>query len=306
MTTLSAVVARVVALALLGVLRISKRRAGLVLVYHGLADVQGDPATELVPAHSTDRFEGHLRHLVARYRIVGLEELPRAVGVRSRGEPFPVAVTFDDDLASHLEVAAPILRRNGALATFFLSGASLAGKHAFWWQRLQVAHSEQAALPVEGRTLHEVAKRIEAMTPAERAEVESQLMVHDVEPGLRSEQVRGLVEAGFDIGFHTLRHHVLTGLDDSSLEHALEEGRRALEDASGRALDTIAYPHGKADDRVARAAAAHGFRMGVTGRYEPVVPESDPMLLGRIEPTYGSDGRFALQVARTLLARHHA
>ena len=306
MTTLGAVVARVVALALLGVLRISKRRAGLVLVYHGLADVQGDPATELVPPHSASRFEGHLRHLAARYRLVGLEELPRAVGGRSRGEPFPVAVTFDDDLASHVEVAAPILRRTGARATFFLCGASLAEAHAFWWQRLQVANSEQAALPVEGRTLHEVARRIEAMTPAERAEVDSQLGAHDVEPGLRSEQVRRLAESGFDIGFHTFRHHVLTALDDSSLQHALEEGRRALEDATGRTIDTIAYPHGKADERVARAAAAHGFRLGVTGRYEPVVPGSDPMLLGRIEPTHGSDDRFALQVARALLGRPHA
>jgi peptidoglycan/xylan/chitin deacetylase (PgdA/CDA1 family) len=304
MTAVGALLARIAAFALLGALRVSRRRAGIVLVYHGLADVGGDPGTELVAPHARARFEAHLRHLVAHFRLVRLDELLRAVEGRGRGARFPVAVTFDDDLASHFEIAAPILRRMKVPATFFLCGASLAEPHAFWWQRLQDV--ERTTLPVEGRDLREIAERIEAMTPAERANVESQLTSGEVDPGVRSQQVRALVEGGFDVGFHTLRHHMLTVLDDPALEQALSEGGLALEDAAGRPMTSIAYPHGKADQRVAQAARGHGFRIGVTGHYEAVVQGSDPMLLGRIEPTHGSDGRFALQVARALLRRPHA
>jgi peptidoglycan/xylan/chitin deacetylase (PgdA/CDA1 family) len=312
MNTARMVLARLGAWVIRGALRLSRRRAGVILVYHALAERAGDPERELVPAHGVDQLEAQLRHLASCYRIVRLEELQRAVERRTRWRRFPIAITFDDDLASHLRLAAPVLERHSAHATFFLCGASLEEPHAFWWQRLQQRRTVQAEhpTPAEGSGIHEIAERIEAMAPYERAEIEAQLAADgdaDVrEPGLRSEDVHALVERGFGIGFHTLRHHRLTTLDDDSLEIALSEGRRELEEAAGEPIVTLAYPHGRADSRVAEAARAGGFRLGVTGGYEAVVPESDPMLLGRIEPTLGSHGRFAVQVARALLRQPHA
>jgi peptidoglycan/xylan/chitin deacetylase (PgdA/CDA1 family) len=291
-------------------LRLSARRAGLVLVYHALAERSGDPRRELVPPHSTAVFERQLRHLQRRYRLVRAEELSEAVRRRRRGQRLPVAVTFDDDLPSHVLLAAPILRRHGASATFFLCGASLDGPFTFWWQRLQHAFDEGRAIPVGGDGIHEPARRIEAMSPAERAEVADLL---DREPapgpadmGLRAEQARALAESGCDIGFHTVRHDRLPGLDDDALVAALTDGRERLEAAVGRPLTTIAYPHGQADDRVADAARAAGFRLGFTGRYEPVAPTSDPLLLGRIEPSPEAGVHFGLQVVRALLKRGHS
>ncbi|MGH3109995.1 MAG: polysaccharide deacetylase family protein [Gaiellaceae bacterium] len=301
---------RLAALALRSALRLSRRQAGIVLVYHALAETAGDPDRELVPAHDVDRFEAHLRHLGSCYQVVRLQDLRAAVERRRRGARFPVAITFDDDLLSHVELAAPLLERHRAHAIFFLCGASLARPHAFWFQRLQRAVDQGHVLPLGGGSIHEIAARIEVMTPDERAGIEEQLAAGDDpgldEHGLRSEDVRGLVDRGFDVGFHTVRHDRLTALDDLLLRRALTEGRRELEQAAGRTLDVIAYPHGKADDRVAAAAKAAGFQLGVTGRYEPVVPSSDPLLLGRIEPTYASDAHFASQLARLLVRGSHA
>jgi peptidoglycan/xylan/chitin deacetylase (PgdA/CDA1 family) len=292
------------------VLRLSARRAGLVLVYHALAEQPGDRDRELVAPHSTTVFERQLRHLQDCYRLVRADELPEAVRRRRRGERLPVAVTFDDDLPSHVELAAPILRRHGATATFFLCGASLDGPFTFWWQRLQDAYDEGRALPVEADGIHESALRIEAMTPAERAEIAdrlgTQLGPGPRGTGLGAEQARALAESGCDIGFHTVRHDRLPGLDDEALEAALRDGRERLEAVVGRPLTTIAYPHGKADARVADAARAAGFRLGFTGRYEPVVPTTDPLLLGRIEPSPEAGVQFGLQVVRALLKRVHS
>lgn len=309
MTAARALASRAAAWALRTLLRFSRRRSGLVLVYHRLDEAPGDPDREPVPAHASGQFEAHLRHLSACYRIVPLEDLLPAVAARRPGQRFPIAITFDDDLASHAHIAAPILERVAAPATFFLCGATLTGPRAFWWQRLERAWAEGIPLPVPGAHVHEVAARIEAMTPEARSEVEELLAAsgasEPAEPGLRAEDVRSLVDAGFSIGFHTLRHDPLTGLDDVSLARALEEGRRQLEDAAGMPLTAIAYPHGKADERVAHAARADGFRLGVTGRYEAVAPESDPLLLGRLEPTFATDARFAAQLARALLRKPH-
>ncbi len=126
-------------LARYALLRLSGRRAGLALVYHKLGDPPGDPRRELVPALSPRLFEAQLGHLARLYRVVPCRELQEAVAARRRGQRFPVAITFDDDLASHAGHALPALRAAGLPATFFLSGASLESPHRFWWERLQAA-----------------------------------------------------------------------------------------------------------------------------------------------------------------------
>jgi peptidoglycan/xylan/chitin deacetylase (PgdA/CDA1 family) len=167
---------------------------------------------------------------------------------------------------------------------------------------------EGLRLPVAGADIYEVADQVEEMGADERGGLDAWLaerVSSDREdPGLRSEHVRDLVERGFEVGFHTLRHDRLDGLDDDALARALNEGRAGLERA-GAPLRTIAYPHGKADTRVARAAAEAGFRLGFTGRPEPILPESNPMLLGRFEPAHGSAAALALQLARVLSKRAH-
>ena len=54
-------------------------------------------------------------------------------------EPFPVALTFDDDLGHHVTHALPELRDAQAPATFFLCGSFLEEPRDYWWQRLQRA-----------------------------------------------------------------------------------------------------------------------------------------------------------------------
>jgi peptidoglycan/xylan/chitin deacetylase (PgdA/CDA1 family) len=298
--------ARLALASLLGfAMRLSGRRAGLALVYHEVAERNGDPGRELVPPHALELFEAQVRHVARRYRLVRAEDLPAAVAARRRGERFPAAITFDDDLVAHAALAAPALRRLGVPATFFLTGASLDRPFAFWWQRLQQAADLGLDLPVEGDGIHEAAARLEGMSPADRDAIAARLEDAPAEPGLPRERVRELAAAGFDIGFHTLRHDRLTDLDDEALARAFTDGRAELEDAAGRPFTAIAYPHGKADERVARAAAAAGFRLGFTGRYEAVEPSSDLLLLGRIEPSFGPAANFAVQLVGALRPRRH-
>ena len=112
--------------------------------------------------------------------------------------------------------------------------------------------------------------------------------------------VRALVQAGFEIGFHTLRHRWLPALDDDQLSRAMRDGREQLEAAAGARLTMIAYPHGGCDERVAAAAGAAGYTHGFRTSDEGVEPDSDPLVLGRLEPAFDSLGRFAFDVARTL------
>jgi peptidoglycan/xylan/chitin deacetylase (PgdA/CDA1 family) len=295
-------------------LRYSARRAGIALVYHKVGCTQGEPGREILAPHGLELFEAQLRHLEARYRVVDAEDLLDAARHRKRGEPFPVAITFDDDLPSHASVAMLALQRAGVRATFFLSGASLERPFAFWWERLQRA-MDQGGGDIAGLVgvdlppgmpgaIHELGRAIEEMPPEQRdsvaAKLGQRLGPDPTTSGMRADDVRALAEAGFRIGFHTYRHDTLPALDDAALSQAMRAGRAELEAVVRSRLGVIAYPHGRADLRVAAAARAAGFDYGFTGREESVVHDSDPLFLGRLGPSYQSVGRFALQLVLTL------
>ncbi len=293
-------------------LRGSARRAGLVLVYHKLGEPPGDPERELVPALSPQLFEAQLGHLARFYRVVTCGELQAAATTRRRGQRFPAAISFDDDLASHAHYALPALRRKGLSATFFLSGASLDRPHRFWWERLQAAFDlgrdvgilAGAGIRTGAADIHGWGEAIEAATPDDRRRATEAL--HELvgpdpdDAGMRAADVTALASSGQEVGFHTLRHDPLPGLDDTELAAALYDGRDAVDRLVGGKIEIISYPHGKADPRVAAAARAAGYVYGFTGVPAAVTPADDPLMLPRIDVLNTTLEDFARQLVGAL------
>ena len=294
--------------------RLSSRRIGFALLYHRVEPRQGDPRREIVPALGAELFSGQMRHLCAHYRVVPAAHLQAAVRERRRGQRFPVAVTFDDDHESLPSFPLPALRETGLTATFFLTGSSLDAPESFWWEDLQTLADGPSWNPADVlpdadgvSDVHAVSERIQTLGPVERKIVAVRLRELAGPPrpdrGLRRAGVDALTSAGCEIGFHTFAHEPLTTLDDAQLAEAMELGRPELEEAAGERLTGIAYPHGKVDLRVADAARRAGFTHGFTTEPIGVRPDSDPLLLGRLLPSFSSTGHFALQLARRLLPR---
>jgi len=118
--------------------------------------------------------------------------------------------------------------------------------------------------------------------------------------GMRSDDIAALAAASHEVGFHTLRHAYLRNLSDDSLADALIEGRDRIAALSGAPLTTIAYPHGGVDQRVAAAARDAGFSYGFCMRAEAVRPGDDPLLIGRIVPSFNSTGHLAARLVYAL------
>ena len=293
--------------------RLSSSHAGIVLVYHRVGGASsGDQDAEILPAVGRPEFEAQLRHLQRHYRVVAAADILDAIRSRRRGERFPVAITFDDDLPEHVHEALPALRAAGVKATFFLNGASLDAAHAFWWEDLQRAvdgkliaelpHVDASeAIARRPRALIELSGAITGLPASQRADVAAALREAVGPPagdaGLRRADVRKLADAGCTVGFHTIRHDLLPSLSDDELASALRNGREALEAAAGGAVELIGYPYGKADERVATAARAAGFKLGFTTTRGTMTPEAEPMLLPRTVPDLSAHG-LAARLAR--------
>jgi peptidoglycan/xylan/chitin deacetylase (PgdA/CDA1 family) len=245
--------------------------------------------------------------------VVSASQLPGAVAGRRRGDPVPVSITFDDDLRSHVDYAMPALLEHGLPAAFFLNGASLRESHVYWWDALQAAVDERRPELAElfgaslaSGTIQSLGLHIESLRPDDRTALAHRLAdiagTDRVQAGLADADVRALDGAGFEIGFHTLRHDPLPPLDDRALAAALTEGRRHLAQLVDADLQLLAYPHGQADARVAEAARAAGYEIAFTTDERRISDNSDPLLLGRFTPSFVSARHFASQISKTLLA----
>jgi peptidoglycan/xylan/chitin deacetylase (PgdA/CDA1 family) len=67
-----------------------------------------------------------------------------------------------------------------------------------------------------------------------------------------------LIEAGWEIGSHTMSHPRLPALSDEALRQELLDSRRRVAEVLGR-CEALTYPFGEWDPRVARAAADAGY-----------------------------------------------
>lgn len=142
--------------------------------------------------------------------------------------PRTLAITFDDAFASVHQYAGPILHRLGVPATVFAPTAYVQTGTLCWtgidhWQ--------------------------------------SSPSTDELKP-MSWDNLGGLAELGWEIGSHTRTHPHLTQLDSESLALELEGSREDLSERLGRPTETIAYPYGDVDGRVAQRAASAGYIAG--------------------------------------------
>jgi peptidoglycan/xylan/chitin deacetylase (PgdA/CDA1 family) len=210
------------------------------------------------------------------------------LGERDRHARPRFALTFDDDDVSHVDQVLPILRTLGVSATFFLSGRALHGLGPYWFELLDALIAARGVERV-GRLLDRSGDDVEGLIAAcERdARLQKILELEGGDDGSRPlgrAEIETLGRADMEIGFHTVRHKILTRLPEHALTAALRYGREELEGIVGRRVRHFAYPHGKANRRTADEVRNAGYAAAWTGRPRPMHRRDDRFLLGRWEP----------------------
>jgi peptidoglycan/xylan/chitin deacetylase (PgdA/CDA1 family) len=103
---------------------------------------------------------------------------------------------------------------------------------------------------------------------------------------LQPAALRGLAEAGFEIGAHTLDHCRLSHLSRRDARHQIADGKHRLEDAIGSDVSGFAYPGGHPGLYGRAVAAEVGFRYARTNRMFCLSPGSDPFRIGTTAQFY--------------------
>jgi peptidoglycan/xylan/chitin deacetylase (PgdA/CDA1 family) len=167
-----------------------------------------------------------------------------------------VAVTFDDAYRSVLELGAPILDRLGWPATVYVPTDFAGSERPMSWPGIEHWSG---------------------------GEFERELMP------MSWDELGALGARGWEIGSHTCSHPHLTKLGDAELDDELRRSKSACEDHLGRPCESIAYPYGDHDLRVAAAAGRAGYR--AAGTLPHRMDARDPLRWPRIGVYYGDDLR---------------
>lgn len=184
-------------------LRLRRRTRYTVLVYHRVNDMSRDVLTT-----STGRFAEHLGMLMRRYPVLSLRVATAGSPQGRYLGPNAVVITFDDGYADNSELAAPILERSGAPATFFVTAGLVGTARTFEHDR---------------RSPHRFAN-------------------------LTWDQILRLAERGFEIGSHSLSHVNLAQCPLEEARREVRESRRILEEILDRPVRSFAYPFGGPGD----------------------------------------------------------
>ena len=107
----------------------------------------------------------------------------------------------------------------------------------------------------------------------------------DGQPLLRWREIQEMSRAGISFGSHTRTHPDLRKLSIQQAEEELASSKKAIADATGRPVDTLAYPYGAYDAAVRNLARQH-FRLACSTHLGFVKRDSDLFALERIEMYY--------------------
>jgi peptidoglycan/xylan/chitin deacetylase (PgdA/CDA1 family) len=106
--------------------------------------------------------------------------------------------------------------------------------------------------------------------------------------GFTKGMVKRLIDAGWEIGSHTVSHPDLTKVGADELRFELVESRKRIKSEYGQDADFFCYPAGRYDDTVVAAVERAGYR-GATTTVDGVAGPGAPFELKRIRID-GGDG----------------
>jgi peptidoglycan/xylan/chitin deacetylase (PgdA/CDA1 family) len=94
--------------------------------------------------------------------------------------------------------------------------------------------------------------------------------------------VKKMLDAGWELGSHTITHPDLTTLDPAELEREVAGSRQILKRRFGVPVDSFCYPSGRYDDTVISAVHRAGY-VGAQTEVAGVADAAHPYILNRIE-----------------------
>ncbi|MBM4043127.1 MAG: hypothetical protein FJ290_31950 [Planctomycetes bacterium] len=232
-----------------------------VLTWHALVEraegLDAWPPEARLYVFTLDEFRCQLDHLAAEgFTAITMADLVRWQAGQAELPTKPILLSFDDGHRSNAALALPELRARGQKAIFFATAGRVGG---------------HCRLPI--------------------ADCRFQTQAQDGGCWVSWPDLRALLDAGMEVGSHTLTHRSPSTLSREALRHELAESKRVLEEGLGVAVDFAASPTGYDSRHFGPLAREVGYRAALQGVIGRNRRSAAPFALCRIvlKRSYGFD-----------------
>jgi peptidoglycan/xylan/chitin deacetylase (PgdA/CDA1 family) len=261
-----------------------------VFLLHGVTDKPCHRVLNYTGKHvDTQFFEDFLQGVCAVGRTVSMDEV---VEIREKNLPYPdysFVLTFDDGFANNYEVAAPLLRKYGVNAAFYITTGWTGVNGLSWIDKIELCFEHCASgavrLPWLGELTHfdSPRERIAILQEVRKHAKNSPALdldafVNDVfaqcgmspvdtsdDPLHRKMSWQQIAELDadplFSVGGHTHTHAVMSYLEAGPLQNEIDRSLTLLSEKAGVGPDHYSYPEGQKhcyNERVIRALRKSG------------------------------------------------
>lgn len=297
------------------------------LIYHRVLR-EPDPLLPELP--DVLQFEAQMRWVRRWFQVLPLAEAAERLE-RGALPARALAITFDDGYADNEQVAAPILRRLGLHATFFVATGFLDGRN-MWNDRvieairfcardrldlrmLGVGEHDLGTVAERRVAIRKILQSIKHQQPRQRestVQCIEDTCAASPSPALMMSpaQVAALATSGFDVGAHTITHPILACLPAERARAEIAGSKADLEAIIGRRVALFAYPNGVPwqDYRAehVRMVRECEFDAAVSTAWGVAPHGADLFQLPRFTPWDRTRARFALRLAHNLSRRQYA
>jgi peptidoglycan/xylan/chitin deacetylase (PgdA/CDA1 family) len=240
----------------------------LALNYHRVGDGSGSMFDRGLWSCDAEAFDDQVRFCKAHFDLITPADLPEVI---SRGRGRYILMTFDDGYRDNYEVAFPILQRERAPATFFVSTGFIDSPRIAWWdeiawmvrtsRRRSVNLPGWLAAPVRLVTDREVAVRTLLRTYKILPTNATDAYLDDIAEATGSgrydsqqdghawmtwDMLREMRASGMIVGGHTVNHLVLARAPREVHLEEIDSCARRLATELGEPMRYFSYPVGGA------------------------------------------------------------
>jgi peptidoglycan/xylan/chitin deacetylase (PgdA/CDA1 family) len=296
-----------------------KRRLAVVLMYHRVVDVKEGNGGGLQPGMyvTLNVFEGQMRYLARRYKVVDLEAFIPLLRARSRFPRNTCLLTFDDGWEDTYRHAFPVLRKYHLPAVVFLVSDYVNTEKVFWTEKafnllakyLQEEEPERGNLEKDRLSFRKEAFRPldnPSLTPVQKMEMilealkrldptDREKTIHELEAWVEGrripespqavvlnwEQVLEMGQGNITFGAHTKTHAILPRLSPAEAKEEIVESKKSIERQLSKECGAFCYPNGDYDQDI-RRVVSENYSCAFTTHSGFVTPSDDLYQLKRI------------------------
>jgi peptidoglycan/xylan/chitin deacetylase (PgdA/CDA1 family) len=220
---------------------------------------------------SEKALDAQITELKQHFEILNIEELDKLISTEKPFDKRYALITFDDGYIDNYTLAFPILKKHNVSAVFYLTTDYIETKHIAWWDEvaylIRSAKGQRYTIPGDSKEFFFSPDNIESVikdfmyyvkrihTPTITTIIEhlrasfpehyETLRNNNESLFLNWQQAKEMAKQGMELGSHTQSHTILSQLDDASQKKEIDGSKQIIENMTGVAVHSIAYPVGR-------------------------------------------------------------